>query len=171
MSTLSFQPCPVVHGSQGIFFLLHKHWFIVHMKTNAWIHTHRCYPSHSPFLNSFGGNKKFKLWWYSMYIVYYMACHINGDFKSNGCVFTWFLFTAKGYLITGVVLLQKITRKAAILLQLISHECNLQVQILRRYASNFNLQKESETTSHMFNGSQLAKMKKSIPDMSLPWNL
>ena len=29
----------------------------------------------------------------------------------------------------------------------------------------------SSMTYNLINGSQLAKMKKSIPDMSLPWNL
>ena len=30
---------------------------------------------------------------------------------------------------------------------------------------------DGENGLHSFNGWQLAKMKKSIPDMSLPWNL
>ena len=30
---------------------------------------------------------------------------------------------------------------------------------------------EESPSSCLFNGSQLAKMEKSIPDMSLPWNL
>ena len=35
----------------------------------------------------------------------------------------------------------------------------------------FTMVLQRETEQEAINGSQLAKMEKSIPDMSLPWNL